>query len=75
MPHNLAQAVTFYDQDLPHAVMVSTKYRMWVRKWKQHSSDVPKKLVDALQICDTVTFTNMNVLLYLAHYNSTHDVM
>ena len=39
---------------------------MWERKWKQHSSDVLKKLVDALQVCDHTTFHNMRVLLQLA---------
>jgi len=57
MPQNLVQAVTFYESDLPHATVVPIEYRMWVRKWKQHTqSDHPKKLVDVLQACDPITF-------------------
>ena len=37
MPQNLAQAVTFYEPDLPRATMASIEYWMWVRKWKQHT--------------------------------------
>ena len=32
IPADLLQAVEFYKHDLPHAVMFSTEYRMWVRK-------------------------------------------
>ena len=66
LPQNLAQAVAFYELDLPHPTMVPIEYRMWVRKWKQHTSDFPKKLIDVLQACDPVTFPNVRVLLQLA---------
>ena len=66
MPQDLVQAVTFYEQDLPHAAIMPTEYRMWVRKWKQHGSDVPKKLADVLQGCDHTAFPNIGVLLRLA---------
>ena len=66
MPQNLAQVVAFYEPDLPHPTMVPIEYRMWVRKWKQHTSDFPKKLIDVLQACDPVTFPNVRVLLQLA---------
>ena len=48
IPRELAQAVDFYQDDLPHSVMFPTEHRMWIRKWKQHnlSTDTPKKLVD-----------------------------
>ena len=42
MPQNLAQAVTFNESDLPHVTMVSIEYRMWVKKWKQLTLDLPK---------------------------------
>ena len=66
LPQSLAQAVAFCGPDLPHPTMVSIEYRMWVRKWKQHTSDFPKKLIDVLQACDPVTFPNVRVLLQLA---------
>lgn len=68
IPLKLAQAVQFYESDLPHSLMFPTEYRMWVRKWKQYdsSSQVPKKLVDALQACSATEFPNLHVLLQLA---------
>ena len=66
IPQNIAEAVTFYEHDLPHATMVPTEYRMWVRKWKQYTSDVPEKLIDVLQACDITLFSNIRALLHLA---------
>ena len=66
IPEVLAQAVDSYRHDLAHAVMFPTKYRMWVRKCKQHSSESPNKMTDALQACDPVFFLNIRVLLQLA---------
>ena len=34
IPAVLCEAVAFYSEDLPHPVIFSTEYRMWVRKWK-----------------------------------------
>ena len=39
---------------------------MWVLKWKEPSSDAPKKLVDAIEACDATSFPNIHVLLRLA---------
>ena len=68
IPRELAQAVDFYQDDLPHSVMFPTEYRMWVRKWKQHnlSTDTPKKLVDVLQMFSATEFPNIFSLLKLA---------
>ena len=66
MPQNLFAAITFYEPDLPNTAMVSIEYRRWVRKWKQDTSDLPKKLVDVFQACDPTTFPNVRVLLQLA---------
>ena len=68
IPEDLAKAVDFYEDDLPHSAMFPTQYRMWVRKWKNDivTSAVPTKLVDALQACDQWTFPNTRVLLHLA---------
>ena len=68
IPRELAQAVDFYQDDLPHSVMFPTEYRMWIRKWKQHnlSTDTPKKLVDVLQMFSATEFPNIFSLLKLA---------
>ena len=65
-PSQLTQAVNFYKADLPSHGMFSTEYRMWVRKWKQCSSNVPTRIVDTLQQCDDIEFPNISVLLKLA---------
>ena len=33
IPQSLVEAVQFYENDLPHPVMFSTEYHIWVRKW------------------------------------------
>lgn len=68
VPKALLQAVHFYKDDLPHAVMFPTEYRMWIRTWKQKQSEgeLPKKLVDVYQACDSLSFLNIHVLLQLA---------
>ena len=68
MPDDLVKAAEFYEQDVPHSVMLPTEYRMWVSKWQQHTTreEVPKKLVDAFFACDRFTFPNIHVLLHLA---------
>ena len=69
LPTELAQAADLYTEDLPHSVMLSTEYNMWVTKWKQQhaaSADVPNKLVDALHSCSAIQFPNLHVLLRVA---------
>ncbi len=66
IPQVLSQAVDFYKGDMPHSVMFPTEYHMWVKRWKQDGSEVPKKMVDALQACDGAMFPNIRVLLQLA---------
>ena len=69
LPTELVQAADLYTQDLPHSVMVSTEYSMWVTKWKlQHAAnaDVPNKLVDTLHSCSALQFPNLHVLLRIA---------
>ena len=68
IPQDLAKAVNFYEDDLPHSAMFPTQYRMWVRKWKNDiiSSAVPTELVDALQACHQWTLPNIRALLHLA---------
>ena len=63
MPQNLTQAVAFYEPDLPRTTMEN---QMWVRKWKQHTSDFPKKLEGVLQACGPITFSNVTLVLQLA---------
>ena len=40
LPDELSQVTDFYKTDLPHPVMLSNQYRMWVTKWKH-----PEKLI------------------------------
>ena len=62
----LVNAAKFYEDDLPQSVMLPTEYRLWIRKWRQHGPEAPKKLVDALYSCDITAFPNIRVLLKLA---------
>ena len=69
LPTELAQAADLYKEDLPHSVMLSTEYSIWVTKWKQQhaaSADIPNKLVDALHSCSVLQFPNLYVLLRVA---------
>ena len=69
LPTELAHAADLYKEDLPHSVMLSTEYNMWVLKWKQQneaSADIPNKLVDALNSCSELQFPNLHVLLRVA---------
>ena len=45
IPQSLVEAVRFYKNDLPHPVMFSTEYHMWVRKWRGETNEDPKKLM------------------------------
>ena len=69
IPQSLVEAVLFYENDLPHPVMFSTEYHMWVRKWRDESNEVPKKLIDIWKGCDETTymFYCTFVLLYQSH--------
>ena len=69
LPEELAKAVDFYQDDLPHSLMFPTEYCMWIRKWKlldNSSTDAHKKLVDALRMCEATEFPNISCLLKLA---------
>ena len=69
LPEELAKAVDFCQDDLPHSLMFPTEYRMWIRKWKlldNSSTDAPNKLVDALRMCEATEFPNISCLLKLA---------
>ena len=43
LPDELSQVTDFYKTDLPHQVMLSNEYRMWVTKWKH-----PEKLISSV---------------------------
>ena len=44
--------------------MLSTEYGVWIRKWKQQNrSELPNKLMEALQACSAIQFPNLYVLL------------
>ena len=68
VPEVLLQAVDHNQNDLPHAVMFPTGYRMWIRMWKQKQSEneLPRKLVDVYKACDYLNFLNVHILLQLA---------
>ena len=48
VPSELKAAVQFFSSDLPNAVMLSTEYSDWVRKWKSASTTdiLPERLID-----------------------------
>ena len=62
LPEELVHVAEFYNEDLPHSVMLSTEYRFWIRKWQLHGSEVSKKLVDAFKSCDSTAFANITTL-------------
>ena len=64
IPSDLTYAVKFYNNDLPNSILFPTEYRMWMMKWKQQGSR-PKKVVDALEACDSTSFPNIYTLLLL----------
>ena len=72
VPEVLLQAVDHYQNDLPHAAMFPTEYRMWIRMWirmwkqKQSENELPRKLVDVYKACDCLNFPNIHILLQLA---------
>ena len=66
MPEDLAKAVEFCEEDLPHFAMLPTEYRLWSAKWLQHKEELPKKLVDVFLSCDRMTFPSVKVLFHLA---------
>ena len=68
IPEELSKAAEFYTNDLPHAVMLPTEYRIWVAKWKDPAPEceVPVKLIDVFNACDLVGFPNIHTLLHLA---------
>ena len=65
IPGSLIQAVNFYQNDIPHEVMFSTEYHMWVKKWRDGENDAPTKLVDIWKACDKTSFPNIYILLQL----------
>ena len=38
LPVEPSQAADLYTEDLPHSVMLSTEYNLWVTKWKEHAA-------------------------------------
>ena len=66
IPIELARTAEFYEDDLPHPVMLSTEYATWTVKWKQSKADIPEKLVDVLKACSKIQFPNLHTLLQIA---------
>ena len=68
VPEVLLQAVDHYQNDLPHAVMFLTEYRMWIRMWKQKQSEneLPRKLVDVYKAYNSLNFPNIHIIFQLA---------
>ena len=60
------RAVDLYKGDLPHAVMITTEYSLWMRKWKECISAVPETLMEAVQEYSTFAYPNLNVLFHIA---------
>ena len=67
-PEQLTSAVEYYSDDLPHPLMFSIEYKVWVRKWKAYSdrSTIPNKLVDIFKDCSRLQFPNIRTLLQIA---------
>ena len=65
IPESLVQAVNFYQNDIPHEVMFSTEYLVWVNKWRDSENDAPTKLVGLWKTCDKTSFPNIYILLQL----------
>jgi len=68
-PEDLRRTAEFYANDLPHSAIFPVEYRMWSRMWQdkeEEGTELPKKLIDVLQACDSMTFPNIHVLLRLA---------
>ena len=66
IPLELAQAVDFYQGDLPQPSVFSMEYRAWVRAWKNDTNEFPCKLVDVLETCDATSSPNIHQLLTIA---------
>ena len=47
------------------SAMFTTEYRMWVRKWKECTSKVPYKMIDAFRLCDRISYPNIYLLLQI----------
>ena len=64
LPKELALAVEFYEDDLPHPLILSSEYGMWIRKWKQQNrSELSNKLVDSLQACSVFAVSQLACLV------------
>ena len=67
IPLALAQAVDFYQGDLPQPSVFSMEYRVWIRTWKnKDTNELPCNLVDVLEACDATSFPNIHQLLTIA---------
>ena len=68
VPEDLIKAVDLFEDDLPHAVMFTREYGLWVRKWKENSTShsVPDTLLGALQECSPLSYPNVSALLHIA---------
>ena len=68
IPEDLRMTAEFYANDLPHSVIFPVEYRMWSRMWQEkqeEGTELPKKLIDVFQACNSITFPNIHVLLHL----------
>jgi len=66
VPDNLLSAVDFYQHDLPFSALFTTEYGMWVRKWKECTSKVPHKMIEAFKLCDSISYPNIHLLLQMS---------
>ena len=66
VPEDLAGAVDEFKDDLPHAVLFTTEYGLWVRKWKECTTALPDTLIGALQGCSNLSYPNVSALLNIA---------
>ena len=55
LPEDLIKAVNLFEDDLPHPVIFTTEYGLWVRKWKECSTSSPVLFLTLwLVLCNSV---------------------
>lgn len=64
----LAEAVKYYYDDLPHPHVFPIEYEVWTRKWKCYDdlNKLPSHLFEVYSECSQIQFPNIKLLLQIA---------